>query len=161
MQKFFLILSLFALITFDMPAHACQRPFGLAYKVISVPGGPLTAVWYPTSSAEKSYNYGSDFSSTLAENGEPQGCKKFPLIIFSHGMAGCGTQSIFFMEMLARMGYVVASPDHSDAGLCKINNKSPMKSNKDAQSFLEPHKWTAQTEIDRRNDMKQVLDWML
>ena len=88
MQIFFLILSLFAFITFDMPVHACQRPFGLAYKVISVPGGPLTAVWYPTSSAEKSYNYGSDFSSTLAENGESQGCKNSRSLYFRMAWLG-------------------------------------------------------------------------
>lgn len=142
-------------------AQTCQKPFNVGYKVVTVPGGPMTAIWYPTSTAEKNYKYADDFSSTLAENGAPETCRKFPLIVFSHGMAGCGSQSLFLTETMARMGYVVAAPDHADAGLCKINDKSPVRAQENMPSFLEPQKWSAKTGISRRRDIKQVLDWML
>ena len=34
-----------------------------------------------------------------------------PLVIFSHGLYGCKTQSTFLMEALADNGYIVIAPD--------------------------------------------------
>src|SRR5947209_6526497 len=58
-----------------------------AFSVVQIPNGPKTAVWTP-----------SNFTATGA------GCKQAPLIIFSHGFSGCGTQSRFITEELARQG---------------------------------------------------------
>ncbi|UCD83554.1 MAG: hypothetical protein JSU92_09630 [Deltaproteobacteria bacterium] len=40
----------------------------------------------------------------------------YPLIVFSHGLGSFRSQSIFLTESLAKQRYVVAAPDHSDAG---------------------------------------------
>lgn len=53
--------------------------------------GLVTAVWRPVSSGDA------------------------PLIVFSHGYGGCGTQSRFLTEALARAGYLVVAPSHADA----------------------------------------------
>ncbi len=39
-----------------------------------------------------------------------------PLVLFSHGMGGCKTQSSRLMRSLAREGMLVAAPDHADKG---------------------------------------------
>jgi len=39
--------------------------------------------------------------------------KKHPLLVFSHGYGGIGTQSIGLMEILASHGFIVASPEHT------------------------------------------------
>ena len=44
-----------------------------------------------------------------------QAKKQWPLILFSHGLDGCGAQSKFLTEALAAHGYIVAAPDHADA----------------------------------------------
>lgn len=44
-----------------------------------------------------------------------QGLASYPLIVFSHGDGGCGTQSSFLTAALAARGYVVIAPNHSDA----------------------------------------------
>ncbi len=40
----------------------------------------------------------------------------YPVILFSHGFTGCGTQSVFLTEALAQDGYFVLAPNHRDAG---------------------------------------------
>lgn len=44
-----------------------------------------------------------------------EGLARYPLIIFSHGDGGCGTQSSFLTDALSAKGYVVVAPNHSDA----------------------------------------------
>lgn len=39
-----------------------------------------------------------------------------PLVLFSHGVRGCSTQSAFLMRALAQDGMLVAAPDHEDKG---------------------------------------------
>ena len=40
----------------------------------------------------------------------------YPVILFSHGFTGCGTQSVFLTDGLAQAGYFVLAPNHHDAG---------------------------------------------
>jgi dienelactone hydrolase len=44
----------------------------------------------------------------------PQGAGPAPLVLFSHGFAGCKTQSSYLMHAIAQHGFVVAAPDHED-----------------------------------------------
>jgi dienelactone hydrolase len=45
---------------------------------------------------------------------------QFPLVIFSHGMAGHRRQSSFFCTHLASHGYVVVSPDHGGSTIADL-----------------------------------------
>ena len=47
----------------------------------------------------------------------------YPLILFSHGFTGCGTQSVFLTDALAGDGYLVLAPDHHDAA-CERTRKT-------------------------------------
>lgn len=75
-----------------------------------------TAVWYPTDEEMKDYEYGGGFAkgrvafnAELSKKGAP-----FPLIVYSHGYGGSGVSTVYLMEHLASMGYIVAAPDHND-----------------------------------------------
>lgn len=82
-------------------------------------GRPVTmdiAVWYPAAGPEGPFSYvlaKGEVATKLAENGKPL-AGPYPLIIFSHGAVGSGLGAAFLAETLARHGYVVAAPDHTD-----------------------------------------------
>ncbi len=40
----------------------------------------------------------------------------YPLVLFSHGLLGCNTQSTYLMRALAEHGMLVVAPDHEDRG---------------------------------------------
>jgi predicted dienelactone hydrolase len=88
----------------------------------------------------------------------------YPVILFSHGFAGCGTQSVFLTEGLAQAGYFVLAPNHRDAGcgpgqtgqlFAKLSN---MRSE---QPFHWPASWTEATYRDRGADLEAILDTIL
>jgi uncharacterized protein (TIGR03437 family) len=132
------------------------------------PGSLKMAIWYPTSAAASSYTYsgglGAVLSGQVALNAAVSGCAQFPLIIFSHGWAGCGTQSVFLTEQLARLGYIVAAPDHNDHG-CSVDGTSISLLQVYAafpfSQFGDASSWTDQTALYRNNDMEAVLSYML
>ncbi|MBI1214505.1 MAG: alpha/beta fold hydrolase [Alphaproteobacteria bacterium] len=82
----------------------------------------------------------------------------FPLILFSHGFGGCKTQSRFLMQALARDGYIVAAPDHADAGCRRGGQEGSGGFHRPEQSFRDPKDWSAQTYNDRAADMKNLYD---
>jgi predicted dienelactone hydrolase len=138
---------------------ACPASLSVGFQVVSF-GSVQTAVWYPTQSAEAPYTYSMKTTGWVALNAAPATCGSFPMVVFSHGYSGCGTQSVFITEQLARNGYVVAAPNHADAG-CSVSG-SGMKIPPPPQvSFLDPGSWTDQTYIDRRNDIETVIDDVL
>ncbi len=140
------------------PAPACQAaPFPIGYQVVPFQGGRDMAIWYPSADAQTTFNYARDTSSTLALNGRPiSGCGAFPLIVFSHGLGGCGTQSLFFTETLARQGYVVAAPDHADA-VCRVDGSSAPLTQGREPSVFDPNAWTGATYADRKDDVELVI----
>src|SRR4051812_19688148 len=44
---------------------------------------------------------------------------RWPVVIFSHGLGGCPTQSRFMTKGLAARGYLVIAPFHGDGGCMK------------------------------------------
>lgn len=123
-------------------------------------GGRNVGVWYPSSSAEAAYSYSARISGSVALNGAPAVCQGLPLVVFSHGYTGCGTQSAFITEQLARSGYVVAAPDHADAG-CSAASSGRAEPPPPQQPFGDPSNWTEQTYLDRRADIVSTIDGIL
>jgi predicted dienelactone hydrolase len=139
---------------------ACAYPYQMGYTVTTI-AGLRVALWYPTQAMASSYAYNSRFSGLVAKDAAP-GCGPVPLVVFSHGLGGCGTQSLFFTEELARHGYFVAAPDHDDAAFCTVDNTRGSFRNMKPQALLgDPAAWTDQTYIDRRDDLEDLIDALL
>src|SRR5215470_5109911 len=124
--------------------------------------GRVTAVWYPTTAAPTDYQYVPNFHGQVALNGPPSPVcgKPVPLVVFSHGDLGCGIQSIFITEELARHGYVVAAPDHADASICHTlpgSQPTPVSQ----PDIFKPQDWNETSRVDRRNDLAAVIDELL
>jgi len=128
-------------------------------------------IWYPTNATPDSYIYNSGSpNQTLppiagnvafvpgnsASNPQVSSCAKYPVLMFSHGDGGCGTQSVFFTEQAARMGYIVIAPDSTDA-TCSVTGGAYPPSSAPAPNYLDPGSWTDQTEINRLHDIENAL----
>jgi predicted dienelactone hydrolase len=123
-----------------------------------------TAVWYPTGNTPSVQAYGQGgLTGEVAEHGAISGKGPFPLVIFSHGYGGCGLQSVFFTEELARHGYIVVAPDHNDALSCSIQprNRSDALAEFDLRQFANPKAFTDASFVDRRDDVRAVIDEFL
>jgi predicted dienelactone hydrolase len=139
---------------------SCPAPFTIGYQVIPFTDGRKMAVWYPSGDAQTTFQYTSDTATTLAHNGHPRsGCGAFPLIIFSHGLGGCGTQSLFITETLARQGYVVAAPDHADA-VCRVDGAGGQLTSEQEPSIFDPNAWTDSTYANRKDDVELAISLM-
>ncbi|HUT54526.1 MAG TPA: hypothetical protein VM658_14140 [bacterium] len=101
-------------------------PNAVGVMVMHAQLGDRTApvlVWYPAQPAagETPYKYedvmegSAVLDAKTLRDGAP-----YPLILFSHGLGGCGCQSVFYTENLASYGYVVVAPDHKDSAMCHI-----------------------------------------
>ena len=128
-------------------AAECGGPFAVGFRKLSLADGRDVSVWYPLPSA-----------SSGANDRAAQGCPRLPLVLFSHGLAGCGTQSVFITEEIARHGYVVAAPDHRDA-ICGTGLLRKLRDRSAATkpSFLEPQLWTDAAWRDRMLDLRETL----
>jgi predicted dienelactone hydrolase len=83
-------------------------------------------VWYPAllDDGAKPYEYPTKIQGYAVFNAEAnRGDAPYALVLFSHGLAGCGCQSVFYTENLASHGYVVVAPDYKDAAMCKIEGE--------------------------------------
>ena len=118
------------------------------------------AVWYPASGEAQRHRYSPLLAGNVIERGEASDCTGLPLIIFSHGFAGCGTQSVFLTEELARAGYIVAAPDHSDAA-CSVDHSMKLRLPLPQKTFLTGLGWSEKTYRNRRRDIENVLEYML
>jgi predicted dienelactone hydrolase len=97
-------------------------------------GGLDVAVWKPAASA----------------------AGRAPLILFSHGLHGCNTQSTFLMNAVAAAGYLVIAPNHKDA-ICGRGARAFL-SVKPEESLREPASWTDKTYRDRHDDMTRLAE---
>ncbi|MGF1556817.1 hypothetical protein [Paucihalobacter sp.] len=93
------------------------------YKFVKIPNNVqdsiMVAIWYPTLDEENDYNYntaatGLTLKGAVSYNGSEMN-ENYPAVIFSHGFSGGGIGSVEICEALARAGYYVFVPDHSDA----------------------------------------------
>lgn len=142
------------------PAIACGGPLNLGFRIKTFGPGLRGAVWYPTTAAESSYKY-PGYESSLALDAPVAACgQRFPLVVFSHGFSGCSVQTLYFTETLARAGYIVAAPDHSDS-MCKVDQ--PLKINwaERVNMPTKQHDYSDASYRDRDQDIKNVLDDLL
>ena len=77
----------------------------------------------------------------------------WPVLVFSHGLHGCSTQSKFLMEALAQAGYAVFAPDHRDAA-CRDWRQLLTGA---AEPLGQPARWSEATYADRRDDIARLL----
>jgi dienelactone hydrolase len=114
------------------------------FRTLDIPFGNSVlkgAVWYPTHQMEESYVYNTA-SSGLALTGSvalnaPVASGSWPLLIFSHGFSGGGIGSAEICEGLAREGYVIVAPDHTDAVLTVRIQGQANGTIQDALEYLE------------------------
>ncbi len=85
------------------------RPDNTKYTV-------TTAIWYPTTERERRVRYGArPILGRAARDAAPDPDHgPYPLVIYSHGYGGSGICAPYLTEHLARLGFVVAAPDHDD-----------------------------------------------
>ncbi len=76
-----------------------------------------------------------------------------PVVVFSHGLGGCPTQSRFLTSGLAEHGYLVVAPFHRDAG-CGRKVKGVARP---PYPFSEPHRWNDLTYADRIADVRAIV----
>jgi predicted dienelactone hydrolase len=124
-----------AVNTTAVPAHTCadeiaSRPYGkktfnVGLRIIEFVRSHrdgdrevlTAAIWYPSEEEPRPFTYHTEedyesklgLNASLATKGGP-----YPLVIFAHGAYGSGYNSAFFMEHLARHGYIAAALDYVD-----------------------------------------------
>ena len=152
----------------------CDGSYSVGLEIVELREGRKAAVWYPSSDEPAKFKYAQrkrrglfgrmraqrGLSTKLAKGGEPSTCGPFPLVLFSHGLAGCGTQTLFFTEELARQGYVVAAPDHEDAG-CSVDGDGALEIKPPEGNLFDPASWTDETYVGRRDDLQILLQQVL
>src|SRR4029078_10886352 len=118
--------TIFGFYTLLLASYSAATPeassVAVGFRVTQIPAGPQIAVWYTTTAREALHTYGRNATGSVALNAAPERNRRYPLIVFSHGWGGCATQSVFLTEQLARAGYVVAAPNHQDAG-CGLDGR--------------------------------------
>ena len=173
----FLVLSILscAAISSGVRKGVHQSLFPVGYQVLDLryqKGGQeqqlTVAVWYPTASQPKPYNYGGPTNGNIAVNAAPlvKG-GPFPLLVFSHGYGGSGLGSAFFTECLAARGWIVVAPDHHDRHSA-VRIRTGQKKEFDPLGLLRHAKEIASSSpkdlwkyIYRLDEMKLTLDRML
>ncbi len=142
---------------------SCSAVLDVGFQVIEYTGGLKAALWYPTTATASTFAYPGAVGivGSVAQNAGLARCARFPLVIFSHGDGGCGTQSIVLTEELARHGYIVAAPDHADA-LCSVDG-GPSRGPDTASEppFTAPDRFTDQSYIGRKQDVETLLAFLL
>jgi predicted dienelactone hydrolase len=138
---------------------SCGATLNLGFRITTFSTGLRAAVWYPTTAGEAPYQYADRLATAVARDAPAADCAQYPLIVFSHGLGGCGTQSLFFTEALARAGYIVVAPDHKDAK-CKVDEPRSLGGlfQRAEEPLREPEKWSDTTYRDRKDDIEVVLN---
>jgi predicted dienelactone hydrolase len=88
--------------------------------------------------------------SVWQPRGQAPASGRSPVLIFSHGFGACATRSSFLTRALAARGYWVFAPQHRD-GSCRGRLPGPPE-----LPFGAPHKWSDETFVDRREDIRAV-----
>jgi alpha-beta hydrolase superfamily lysophospholipase len=92
----------------------------------------------------------------------PSGPTPQPVVIFSHGLHGCATQSRFLMDALASAGYIVFAPNHRDASCGKRGElrraSAPAETDARPAPLGRPAAWTSSSYRDRADDITRLID---
>jgi len=152
-------------------------PIGIKLYHFEIQGRTTpVAVWYPAVKVEgKAFDYNQQVKGSAYLSAEPDFSKApYPLIVFSHGMGGCGYQSVFYVENLVRAGYVVVAMDHKDSAMCTMEGKPKITTGKIILATLKGGGDLSKTvmllfkdsvaDIDfsyRPKDIKELIDWSL
>jgi predicted dienelactone hydrolase len=115
------------------PAKPAEKPAAPKAMETATIAGLTVAVWMPSDATPR----------------------PLPVILFSHGLRGCNTQSSFLMRALAAAGYVVLAPNHRDADCSKLAAARGPEA-----MFARPNAWTDHSYEDRRNDFVNLIDTM-
>ena len=97
-----------------------KRVYHAGFTLLGVPDGAgkevTVAFWYPASrrGAPCEYTLVAQKIEGRATRDAPAIPGRFPLVVYSHGGGGCGTNGATLAEHLAAHGFVVAAPDHHD-----------------------------------------------
>lgn len=139
-------------------AADCSDRQSAGYRVLALDDGRKVAVWYPAAVAERVSNpRSSGFHSSVAVDAPAAACPRVPLVLFSHGLGACALQSTFVTEELARHGYVVAAPDHTDAGCAIGSDELRLDNLRTDRPLLDPASWDDRSEIGRLRDLRAVI----
>ena len=142
-------------------AADCEGRHAAGYRVLTLDSGRKVAVWYPAAAAEKPFPYtrsNNGFLGSVAFEAPPAACPRVPLVLFSHGLGGCGLQTLFFTEELARHGYVVAAPDHADSATCGIERDDLRLGNMRIDDrFIDPKSWSDRSQRERLLDLQAAM----
>ena len=140
-----ILLAFLVLVGCNKENTQVEKTINAGFKKITIEnpngGNMLVAIWYPTYENENAYIYNTvstnlnitgkvAYDSEIAESG-------WPLIVFSHGFSGSGIGSVEICEALAKSGYVIAVPDHSDAVMSARIEGSATGTIDDALTYLE------------------------
>ena len=89
----------------------------------------------------------------------PAGCGRFPLMVFSHGLAGnpVDGKSIDFLTRMASYGYIVAAPFHGDKRFSRVK----VEDVEDILYFILNFDRIVELEALRPLSVKAVIDLML
>ena len=90
---------------------------------------------------------------------KPPGCGRWPMLVFSHGLAGSPVdgKSIDFLVRLASYGYIVAAPFHGDGRFSRLK----VDSLNDLQYIILNFNLIVEMQAMRPFSVKSVLDLML
>jgi predicted dienelactone hydrolase len=135
----------------------CTESGKVGFTTLILPSGLPLKIWYPSSSDESDYTYKNNFAGRVAVNGQFFSCGKVPVVVFSHGLNGCSTQSTTFTEELARDGYIVVAGDHYDSTCVTRQAPAGLVSAR----FSQPEDWTEATYKDRYQDVVEILNYLL
>jgi hypothetical protein len=119
-----------AIVVLALTALASSPPTAAAETAVTL-GGVEAVVWTPDTPVAKA-----------------------PVVVFSHGIALCATQSRYLTEAAARAGYLVVAPQHADRN-CVAAGEEPG----DSEGFAGKPAllWTDGDYRDRRDDVRNVL----
>ncbi len=148
----------------DVPGHpptTCGGSPNVGYRIWKFSSGKRAAVWYPTLIAESNFQYANGLSTAMAQAAPLANCGAYPLVVFSHGFGGCGIQSVFFTQELARHGYIVVALDHKDAQCQVDERRGRFRFQRAEEPFRKPEAWSDRTYADRRDDIELVIREML
>ncbi|HVZ35301.1 MAG TPA: hypothetical protein VG963_22900, partial [Polyangiaceae bacterium] len=148
-----------------------QYPVGVrsAASTPAEPGQGAPApleLWYPAASRHRGQDlaaatqdhytfFGMSLTQEAVRDAAPA-AGVFPLVVFSHGIAGHRRQSTFFCTHLASHGYLVAAPDHGGNALSDL---LPLALRARSESLHnEIAELMQKYVVDRARDLRCVLD---